>query len=53
MAETTASTVQPTASLMTAAVMAPMRVRTRSYSIMIRPRMGTAVMEKAVAMNRA
>ena len=51
---TRASRIHPTASSIAAAemVMAPMRVRLRPYSIMMRPRMGSAVMHMAVAMNR-
>ena len=50
-----ASSSQPTTSLTAAALMAitPRRVRVRLNSIMMRPRMGRAVMEKAVATNSA
>jgi hypothetical protein len=50
-----ASRVHPATSLTAAAeiVIAPRRVRVRSYSIMMRPRVGTAVIENAVAMKSA
>jgi hypothetical protein len=51
---TAARVIQPTTSLIAAEVMVmtPMGVRVRSNSIMMRPRMGTAVMDSAVARNR-
>ena len=54
-AVTSASSSQPMTSLMAAALMAmtPMGRRVILNSIMMRPRMGRAVMEKAVAMNSA
>lgn len=50
-----ASSIQPTAPLTAAeeAVMTPIWVRVRSNSIIMRPKIGTAVIEKAVAMNKA
>ena len=52
---TSASSSQPTTSLMAAALMAitPSGRRVRSNSIMMRPRIGSAVIENAVATNRA
>ncbi len=54
-AVTTASNNQPTTSLTAAALIAitPIDVRVRSNSIMMRPRIGSAVIDNAVATNSA
>ena len=53
-AATIASSTQPTTSLPAAAEIAttPISLRVRSYSRRMRPRIGTAVMEKAMETNR-